>query len=94
MSCNKRDNCHVSSVVLYFENKIGQISRRPWMGNMTQNKDISTRSDDSKPSNWPVSFYVCSNHKESFYSDYDYAIRDDSKCCELCEPCDNDSLGG
>ncbi|MBW8010570.1 MAG: hypothetical protein FVQ83_04910 [Chloroflexi bacterium] len=56
--------------------------------------DIVSVGDDSRPGNWPASFYVCSYHKENFFSEYDYAIPNDSKCCDLCEPCENDSLGG
>ncbi len=47
-----------------------------------------------RPSGWPVRFYVCSFHKETCFSDLKDAILDESKCCTLCDPCENDSLGG
>jgi len=50
--------------------------------------------DDPRPENWPVAFYVCSLHKANCFADYDQAIVDEAKPCVICEPCDNDSLGG
>ncbi len=47
-----------------------------------------------RPEGWPVRFYVCSYHKENFFADDENAILDDCYCCILCEPCENDSLGG
>lgn len=50
-------------------------------------------ADDSRPADWPVSFYVCAKHKQ-FFIDYDEAILDETKPCCVCKPCENDSLGG
>ena len=43
---------------------------------------------------WPVKFYVCKAHKEDCFKDYENAILDESRPCEVCHPKDNDSLGG
>jgi len=43
---------------------------------------------------WPVKFYVCKKHKMEFFLEYENAILDETKRCELCNPKDNDSLGG
>ena len=43
---------------------------------------------------WPVKFFVCELHKEECFSEYDHAILDESRSCELCNPKENDSLGG
>lgn len=51
-------------------------------------------ADDTRPSGWPCAFYVCTAHKKACFSDYRQAIADDSKPCIICEPCENDSLGG
>jgi hypothetical protein len=53
-----------------------------------------TNADDTRPPGWPCVFYVCTFHKETCFADYDQAIPDDSKPCVICEPCENDSLGG
>ena len=49
--------------------------------------------DDPRPAGWPVRFYVCTKHKLVFTDDKN-AILDESKPCCICEPCENDSLGG
>lgn len=54
---------------------------------------VVVTQDDSRPADWPKSFYVCAKHKE-FFADYDKAILDETKPCCVCEPCENDSLGG
>lgn len=44
--------------------------------------------------NWPLEFYVCQKHKESFFADYEQAILGNRDSCVLCQPSENDSLGG
>ncbi len=61
---------------------------------LESDKRAPTARRGQRPSGWPVRFYVCAFHKENYYSDFKDAILDESKCCTLCEPCDNDSLGG
>jgi hypothetical protein len=43
---------------------------------------------------WPIKSYVCKQHKEECFSEYDFAIFSETKACELCHPKENDSLGG
>ena len=43
---------------------------------------------------WPVKFYVCKKHKIEYFLEYENAILDETKPCELCNPKENDSLGG
>jgi len=54
---------------------------------------VVVTSDDTRPAGWPVRFYICAMHKQSFLDDKN-AILDESKPCCICEPCENDSLGG
>lgn len=44
--------------------------------------------------NWPETFKVCESHKTKFYNDYRKARTDIEGACVICDPVDNDSLGG
>ncbi len=44
--------------------------------------------------NWPREFYVCKTHKEELFAEYNLAIVGPEELCVICNPVDNDSLGG
>ena len=43
---------------------------------------------------WPVEFYVCERCKYDFFFEYEDALVCDDDRCVLCNPLNNDSLGG
>ncbi|MFC1936336.1 hypothetical protein ACFLYP_01570 [Chloroflexota bacterium] len=43
---------------------------------------------------WPIVFYVCQEHKENCFSEYEFAVVSKKRPCEVCHRRDNDSLGG
>jgi hypothetical protein len=48
---------------------------------------------DAEYKRWPVLFSICKDH-QSLFADYEYASLGDSEYCILCNPVENDSLGG
>ncbi len=43
---------------------------------------------------WPQVFYVCKQHKDECFLEYEQATLSAEEPCELCHPKDNDSWGG
>ncbi len=56
--------------------------------------DIEGLQHNVEGDGWPVIFSVCATHKYDFFADYAEAVVRKNARCELCHPCENDSLGG
>ena len=48
---------------------------------------------DAECEGWPVVFSICKKHK-SLFADDEHAHLSDTEHCILCNPVENDSLGG
>lgn len=56
--------------------------------------EFDLRMSDAEYEGWPVVFFVCKEHKTTFFADYANAIESAEETCILCDPLENDSLGG